>query len=169
MKPAESTLTCSDFARLGRLAELTSALEAGADPNAVNSDSWSPFFMAARHGQVECLRALIDHGAQVNHRFDGFFYKGYTALMIAIDNAHIPAARLLIESGADPFIKNRDGYDAIGVALARQRINPGLPLHDEVLGLVQELRALSLSQMERASLDALCPERPTPPRTRPRV
>ena len=58
----------------------------------------TPLLFAAREGCLECARALIDAGADVNLTDP----KGVTPLFLAIDNFHFDTAKLLIEEGANP-------------------------------------------------------------------
>jgi uncharacterized protein len=58
----------------------------------------TPLLFAAREGCVECVRALVNAGANVNLPDP----RGVTALFLAIDNFHFDTAKLLIESGANP-------------------------------------------------------------------
>jgi ankyrin repeat protein len=46
-------------------------LKAGADPNAVSQQGETALMTAARTGSVESVKALLDHGADVNARRSG--------------------------------------------------------------------------------------------------
>jgi ankyrin repeat protein len=58
----------------------------------------TPLMFAAREGCLECVRALVAAGANVNLPDP----KGVTPLFLAIDNLHFDTAKLLIEAGANP-------------------------------------------------------------------
>jgi uncharacterized protein len=58
----------------------------------------TPLMFAAREGCVECARALVEGGANVDLPDP----KGVTPLFLAIDNFHFDTAKLLIEAGANP-------------------------------------------------------------------
>jgi ankyrin repeat protein len=58
----------------------------------------TPLLFAAREGCVECARALVDGGADVNLADP----KNVTPLFLAIDNLHFDLAKALIEAGANP-------------------------------------------------------------------
>jgi len=58
----------------------------------------TPLLFAAREGCVECVRALVAAGANVDLPDP----KGVTPLFLAIDNFHFDTAALLIEAGANP-------------------------------------------------------------------
>ena len=57
----------------------------------------TPLLFAAREGCAECVAALLDGGADPDFANP----KNVTALNIAIDNAHMDAAKVLIEAGAN--------------------------------------------------------------------
>ncbi len=58
----------------------------------------TPLLFAAREGCLECVRALIAAGANLDLPDP----KGVTPLFLAIDNFHFDTAALLIEAGANP-------------------------------------------------------------------
>ena len=51
---------------------------------------------AAREGCVECARALVEGGADI----DLSGYRGITPLIMAIDNFHFDLASYLVQAGA---------------------------------------------------------------------
>ena len=92
-------------------------LEHGADPDARSTASnWprqvtaeprrmyrpfgglTPLLLAAREGCLDCVRRLLDGGANP----DLVDPKGVTPLFLAIDNFHFDIAKVLIEAGANP-------------------------------------------------------------------
>lgn len=92
-------------------------LKYGADPNARSAvnrwergvsaeprvhfrrpGGWTPLLYAARQGCVECVRALIDGGADP----DMADPENVTPLLLAIINLHFDVAKLLLERGANP-------------------------------------------------------------------
>jgi ankyrin len=92
-------------------------IEAGADVNArstfndwdrqVTAESrvkyiplggFTPLLYAAREGCLDCARALVDAGADVNVADP----EEVAPLLLAIQNAHYDVARFLLDSGADP-------------------------------------------------------------------
>ncbi|KAK3689160.1 ankyrin repeat-containing domain protein [Podospora appendiculata] len=76
-------------------------LESKANPNVIcNRNCQSPFnaiHLAAEIGNIDRLRLLLEHGAEIN----SVDPRKNTPLRIAIGNSHTDAAALLIESGAD--------------------------------------------------------------------
>ena len=77
----------------------------------------TPLLFAARHGDVETARALLDAGADV----DDTAAAGTSALVIAAHSGHGPLAAYLLERGADP---NRAGagYTALHAAVLRSEV-----------------------------------------------
>jgi uncharacterized protein len=74
-------------------------LQAGANPNIVSSNGESPLMAAARAGNAESVKALLEHGADVNAKEK---LRGQTALMWAVSQQHPDVVRVLLEHGADP-------------------------------------------------------------------
>ena len=70
-----------------------------ANPNIEDSDRRTPLHSAIVKGSrsYECVRLLLDNGADVNHR-DRF---GYSPLHIAALNEYSYCANLLLANGAD--------------------------------------------------------------------
>ena len=62
-------------------------------------------FDCARHGTVDEMAGLLDHGLPPNMAND----KGDSLLMLAAYNLNAPVAKLLLERGADPDLVNDNG------------------------------------------------------------
>jgi ankyrin len=77
----------------------------------------TPLLFAARHGDVETARVLLDAGADVN---DGAA-SGTSALVIAAHSGHGPLGIYLLEQGADPSAAGA-GYTALHAAVLRSQI-----------------------------------------------
>ena len=110
----------------GHLAVVQLLIEAGADVNArsiaktvvrgllqpetltVEEGAFTPLHFAARQGDLESARLLLDSGANVNART----VDGLTALLVATVRGHTTLAKLLLEKGADPNVAN-SGFAAI--------------------------------------------------------
>lgn len=108
------------------------------DVNAFNKARESALMYAALHGQIDLVRRLVERGAQVNHPgwtplhyaattgqtevieflleknayIDAASENGTTPLMLAARGNHTRAARLLVERGADPSLRNDAGLGA---------------------------------------------------------
>ena len=76
---------------------LAALLEAGADPTLMTAGA-PPILSAARTGNVEAVRVLARHGADVNAKET---LRGQTALMWAAAEDHPAVAQALIDLGAD--------------------------------------------------------------------
>merc|ERR1712012_440165 len=75
---------------------------------------------AADAGQIECLKLLLEKGANVNHTKDS----GQTALMKAASWGRTECAKLLLEKGADANMKATgggfEGQGALEIAKEQQ-------------------------------------------------
>ena len=106
-------------AERGDVAAVKQCLRWGADPNIRRTDEqgWSrrPLHAAARHGHVEVLRILLDHGADANAK-DSL---GSTPLHQAATHWTAQMAELLLAHGADANARDQSGMTPLGVALQR--------------------------------------------------
>jgi len=82
----------------GLLAVARLLLDAGADPNERQPYGETPVMFAARNGNVDAIKVLIDRKADVNAKET---VRGTTALMWAAEQGHPAAVGMLIEHGAD--------------------------------------------------------------------
>ena len=73
-------------------------LGAGGDPNRMTATGVAPLHLAAESGDAATVRALIEHGAELDVR-DG--YSGRTPLMFATAHDRMEVLGTLIEAGAD--------------------------------------------------------------------
>lgn len=90
----------------GHLPTVKAILAAGPDMDIrykVGYRGYSVLDLAAREGNTDILRALLQHGVNVNRRTDG-----YTSLHIAALNNNVGAIDVLIEAGADMEIEDDD-------------------------------------------------------------
>jgi ankyrin repeat protein len=74
----------------------------------------APLHLAARQGETEAVKALIDAGADVNQRGAG---DPVTPLLIATMNGHFDLAKLLLDKGADPNLAQANGATPLYAAL----------------------------------------------------
>lgn len=72
------------------------------------------FRMALLNGAVESVRLHL-RGEEVVNGVDG---AGRSPLMLAASRGHAEVCRLLLAEGADPEIRDKNGHDALAVALA---------------------------------------------------
>ena len=80
---------------------IAALLKGGADANEQLPLGRRPLMLAARSGNVDAVRALLDDGADVNASEDE---RGTTALMQAADQGHADVVDVLIEHGANVAI-----------------------------------------------------------------
>jgi ankyrin repeat protein len=96
----------------------------GADPNYVSpskepfgGENRSPLVSAAEEGHLPAVELLLAHGAKVN---GGIGETRKTALSAAVSNEHVDIVRLLLSKGADPTIRNWDGWTILQIARERK-------------------------------------------------
>jgi ankyrin repeat protein len=109
-------------------------LAKGADPLVKDNDSGTTLMHAARTGDVETMRLLLDKGVDVNAAAGPDFGKlnfgtledrpgprvvehsGFTALIGAAESRNAQAVKLLLEHGANPKAKIGPGFTALTIA-----------------------------------------------------
>jgi uncharacterized protein len=77
--------------------------------------------LAAREGDIESARALLDGGADVNQVTE----YGWTPLLTAINNRNYALASLLMDRGANPNIANKGGWTPLYIATDNRNIEGG--------------------------------------------
>jgi len=81
----------------------------------------TPLIFAARQGDLESVRLLLEHGADVNAQSEG----GWTPLLTAVQNRYYVLASFLLEHGADPKIQNQGGWSPLYLATDNRNIEGG--------------------------------------------
>jgi ankyrin repeat protein len=83
-------------------------LDAGAKPESSPNDPYRPLFIAIANNAVDAVQLLLQHGADPNHP------GGNNALpplhTVLIDGRDKRMAPLLLDKGADPSAKDREGF-----------------------------------------------------------
>jgi ankyrin repeat protein len=90
-------------------------LKAGADPNAAFTAGITPLMGASSICNVESIRFLVKAGAKVD-KVSQLEYGGSTALTTAVSVGQTDCVRELLEQGASPTLKMKDGSTAISKA-----------------------------------------------------
>src|SRR3954451_11573475 len=74
----------------------------------------APMHLAARQGEADAVKALIEAGADVNQRGAG---DPVTPMLIATMNGHFDVAKYLLDHGADPNLAQGNGVTPLYAAL----------------------------------------------------
>lgn len=107
--------TLHEAARSGDTVAIARLLDKKADIHAPDEKGRTPLLVAAREGQMDAARLLLEAGAQVDARGAGL---GVTPLMAATRcKASAPLVRLLLEAGADPNALAANGAGALAHAV----------------------------------------------------
>ena len=102
-----------------------SLLQRGADPNAADTgrDSLTALMFAAKNGQTEVVKLLLDSGAKVNTRAKlppigdrGFVLDGVTALWAGAFSGNAAVVKMLMERGADIHALDSRGASVMLIA-----------------------------------------------------
>ncbi|XP_038244629.1 ankyrin repeat domain-containing protein 16 isoform X2 [Dermochelys coriacea] len=100
-------------ARHGHLDVLTHLVEAlEMDIEMFNNDYKRPLHEAASMGHRDCVLYLLDKGA----RIDCLKKADWTPLMMACTRKNVEVIKDLIEHGANPLLKNKDGWNCFHIA-----------------------------------------------------
>jgi len=124
---------------------------------------FTPVMFAARSGANSSLRALIAGKADLDAKTP----EGFTPIVIALDNLHFDAAKVLVEGGA-----SADDGGLLGVVEARNRVNyvgeyqepTGAELSLELLELMLSRGADLMGRMPQPLLDRDARFVPPPPK-----
>nr|XP_034366942.1 ankyrin repeat domain-containing protein 16 isoform X2 [Arvicanthis niloticus] len=100
-------------ARHGRQDILAYLVEAcSMDIEAANRDYKRPLHEAASMGHRDCVRYLLGRGAVV----DSLKKADWTPLMMACTRKNLEVIQDLVEHGANPLLKNKDGWNSFHIA-----------------------------------------------------
>jgi ankyrin repeat protein len=76
---------------------------------------------AAREGDIESAKALLDRGARIDQTTE----YGWTPLLTAVNNRNYALAKMLIDRGADVNIANKGGWTPLYLATDNRNIEGG--------------------------------------------
>ncbi len=76
---------------------------------------------AAREGDLESTKALLDAGAQINQTSE----YGWTPLLTAVNNRNYQLAQYLLDRGANPNLANKGGWTPLYLATDNRNIEGG--------------------------------------------
>lgn len=81
----------------------------------------TPLIFAAREGDIDSTKVMLDAGAKVNETSN----YGWTPLLTAVNNRHWQLAEMLIDRGADVNIANKGGWTPLYLATDIRNIEGG--------------------------------------------
>jgi len=81
----------------------------------------SALHLAAREGDIESARALLDGSADVNQITE----YGWTPLLTAVNNRNYALASMLLDRGANPNLANKGGWTPLYIATDNRNIEGG--------------------------------------------
>jgi uncharacterized protein len=81
----------------------------------------TPLLFAARDGNLETVKVLLEAGADVNQQSE----YGWTALLVATHNRFYQLAVFLLEKGAQPNLANEGGWNPLYLATDNRNIEAG--------------------------------------------
>ena len=81
----------------------------------------TPLVFAAREGDIESARLLIDASAPINETTE----YGWTPLLTAVNNRNYQLASFLLDRGADPNLANKGGWTPLYIATDNRNIEGG--------------------------------------------
>ena len=83
-----------------------------------DAEGCSPLDFAARRGHIETIKILLKAGAQKDFTNNA----GHTALIKAARKCREAAVTLLLEEGANPWLRTREGMDVTHFALVSENV-----------------------------------------------
>ena len=98
-------------AETGYIEELTRLLKI-VDVNSQDKDGWTALMLASINGHTDCVKLLIDNGADANLQNE----VERSALIYAASDGYKECVKLLIDNGADVNSQSEDGWSALMLA-----------------------------------------------------
>ncbi|MEZ0261830.1 MAG: ankyrin repeat domain-containing protein [Alphaproteobacteria bacterium] len=114
MRPGEPPMTALQVAVASERSDkiFEKLLAGGADPRIGEdkaTDRLSPLHILARHGRYPLLEIAFSSGVPIDHAD----YLGRTCLMWAARAGATRTIEVLLETGADPLLKDKNGHDVL--------------------------------------------------------
>ncbi len=81
----------------------------------------TPLVIAARENCLECVKALLEGGADVNQTT----HYGWSALLTATKNGFYQEGKYLLDQGANPNLQNKGGWSPLYLATDNRNIEGG--------------------------------------------
>jgi ankyrin repeat protein len=81
----------------------------------------TPLVFATRQNCLECVKVLLDAGADINQ----VTHYGWTPLLTATQNRHYQVGAYLLDHGANPNLKNNGGWSPLYLATDNRNIESG--------------------------------------------
>ena len=146
-KPAPGELMKA--VRAQDLSAMEDLLRRGANVNEKNGIGGTPLIVAAQYDDVEGVRLLLAHHAELENKEAGQNLLGYTALMYAAANGYTEVTRVLLEAGASLETTDDNGETALSIANNVQMETPTDARMKTILLLenAAEIRAEALQQI----------------------
>ena len=81
----------------------------------------TPLVFATRQGDLDCVKTLVEAGADVNQTT----HYGWTPLLVATQNRHYIIGKYLLDHGANPNLQNHGGWSPLYLATDNRNIEGG--------------------------------------------
>ena len=117
----------------GHLTNVEALLGAtGIDIDAQKNDGATALLLAAVNGKDDVVKALINHGANVNLADNN----GWTPLMLAVQQGHLTTVQTLLDKHVDINGTNEDGMTVFDII----KIKDSNEVNTAILALLQKYR-----------------------------